>query len=149
MSLRSVVCSRQYDHAPHEFVSRDFGGPVWCPGSEQLAPTQADRLSTPHVQDEATSPDRREDTPMIARDEDDPPTEERDPLDLVAALDAVIALGDPWRKRVDYCPACEGRGWVLVFKGGGDYHDARQECWDCQGTGEGDPAEEKDITNDD
>lgn len=70
--------------------------------------------------------------------------------DLHAALKAVAALGDPWRVLIDYCTGCTGTGWLLAGGSGlglGGLH--RITCWDCNGTGKGDPTDDKDIAHDD
>lgn len=72
-----------------------------------------------------------------------------DEVDLGAALEEAIAAKERiWPKvRLDYCPGCKGAGrvYTTLALGGGERW---VECWDCGGTGEGDPDDEKDISHD-
>lgn len=74
---------------------------------------------------------------------------DNDPGGIRAAFERVHA-DDPWRRRLDKCPACEGTGRILALGFGRQWSKDRYvECWDCNGTGKGDPTEDKDITRDD
>jgi len=68
-----------------------------------------------------------------------------DPGDLLAAFQRLTDAGDPWRRPLTICPACEGRGWLQV----GTHRGWKAvECFDCGGSGKGDATEDKDISND-